>query len=218
MRSCFHFALRATIIAIVFCLICPISFAQSGRRPPKKSDPPAPVQPPSQPEPEAKPSKPEAPRTPILLAKNVWGTGDEITYSSTMLEACAAKLAKSGRLEIDVSREDRNRKEASDYAKNSSKIYVVWMELHFTSRYNRSNTRQGDYDSFYIDYNLYEPVTGKSKTGGRVYQQPYRQGGVGPLPVPGAYVPIEYSIRQAGEDVADRILSALNISLPQNRF
>lgn len=218
MRRSFHFASKATVMAIVFCLTGSISFAQSGRRPPKKSDPPAPVQPSSTPEPEIKEAKPEAPRTPVLVAKNVWGTGDEITYSYTMLEACAAKLAKSGRLEIDVSREDRNRKDASDYAKNSSKIYVVWMELHFTSRYNRSNTRQGDYDSFYIDYNLYEPGTGKSKTGGRVYQQPYRQGTVGPLPVPGGYVPIEYSVRQAGEDVADRILSALNITMPQNRY
>ncbi len=217
MRSCFHFAQRATIIAIVFCLLFTVADAQSGRRPPKKSEPPAPVQPPSEPEPEAKPAKPEAPRIPVLVSKNVFGIGDEITYSNTMLQACTARLAKAQALEVDASGENKNRKEASDYAKNSSKIYVVWIELHFTQRYNRNNTRQGDYDSFYIDYVLYEPVTGKSKTGGRVHQQPYRQGGVGPLPVPGGYVPIEYSIRQAGQDVADRILSALNITPPPNR-
>jgi hypothetical protein len=198
-------------------LICPITIAQSGRRPPKKTDPPAPVQPPSEPEPEAKPSKPEAPRTPVLVAKNVFGVGDEMTFSRALMEACAARLRKAQALEVDVSMEDKNRKQASDYAKNSSKIYVVWMELHFTSRYDRYNTTRRDYDSFYADYALYEPATGKSKTGGRVFQRPYQQGGVGPLPVPGGYVPIEYSIRQAGEDVADRILSAMNMSMPPDR-
>ena len=217
MRSFFQFARRASIIAFVFCILCTVADAQSGRRPPKKNDPPAPVQPPSEPEPEIKPPKPEAPRTPVMVAKNVFGVGDEIIFSGTLMKACVDKLAKAQGLEVNVSGEDRNRKEASDYAKNSSKIYVVWMELHFTSRYDRNNTRQRDYESFYVDYDLYEPGTGKRKTGGRVYQRPYQQGGVGPMPVPGSYVPIEYSIRQAGEDVADRILSVMNISLPPNR-
>jgi hypothetical protein len=92
------------------------------------------------------------------------------------------------------------------------------MELHFTSYARNGYTQPGSTDAFYLDYALYEPGTGKVKTSGRIYQRPYYPGGViVPSQRSGVSIPIEYSIRQAGEDVAERILSVLNVVVPTNR-
>jgi len=62
--------------------------------------------------------------------------------------------------------------------------------------------------------------TGKVKTSGRVYQRQGRStvGGVGvPLPVPnGGPAAAEYSLKQTGREVAERVIDTLGV-LPPSR-
>ncbi len=188
--------------------------AQSGRKPPKKDDAPAPVQPPANAEPVTLPptAKPEVAKIPIRLM-SYWLGADSGYYQNVVVDSCIKRLNEAGDVTASESRADASRQEAIDYAKNSKEIYALWIELvldHQAIRYESSANRNDTRINFY----LYEPVTGKQKTWGSVHLRPYQPGadagGVG-LPLPtSSRVPIQYLLQQAGHDLADRVLSALN--------
>ena len=87
-------------------------------------------------------------------------------------------------------------------------------------RSSRSNTGQEYIEDMVVDFTVFAPGTGKIKTSGRVYlTQPRKSvGGVGiPMPVPSGPATAEYSLKQAGRDVADRVIDSLTVIVPPSR-
>lgn len=207
---------------MIFLFVAGVSGAQSGRKLPKRDEPPKPVQPPSESEqpikPESESGKDKAQKSAIpvlILRSNSFNT--TAVYVDIVTDGCASRLQKSLALKVNASRTQVNRKEASDQAKASDELYVLWLEADF-ERY--SIERSTAYNNASVDYYLFAPKTGDRKTWGKIYLRPYTPtAGTGgarvPLPVPSNNVPVEYLLRQAGEDVADRVLSALNVRTSQ---
>ena len=126
------------------------------------------------------------------------------------MDSCAARLRQAVLSSVRIAEKDMHRKEASDYAKNSTDVNVAWLEME---REGMSNS----IEDLAISYSLFAPGTGKSKAMGRVPLRRRGVGGIG-LPAPsGSPAALEYTFKQAGREVADRILNALNLSVPQGR-
>ncbi|MCI0488555.1 MAG: hypothetical protein L0229_18355 [Blastocatellia bacterium] len=218
---------RSLMAVLVFALIAfaitAASHAQSGRRLPDKRTKRVETAPPAKSESETVPST-EQPRKagiPVLVARYSPTVTDSGYYSSIVSRGCVERLKKSTSLSVTEGRE-MNRAEASDYAKGSSDIYVAWLEIEVNLRGGNSRSSSQAFDEdFRIRYALYEPGTGKMKTQGVIHQRPYqpRVGGVGlPLPLPSGRSTGEYILHQAGEDAADRFISALNAAKPNDAF
>jgi len=188
---------------------------QSGRRVPKRpttTDPTTPneSEPPAV-QPEEK--KPAHPAIPIMLAGHL----DDMIYSSNVylnivMEGFLERTAKINTVKIEPAGRDTNRKQAIDAAKASPNRYVVWFRLVADSM---SSAPTSDYAygyNLYIDFQVYEPGTGKSKTSGHVYQRTRTAGPVG-VPMPGR-TGVEYNLHYAGMELADRVLSTLDFDSP----
>jgi len=206
--------LRRSVSFLLFALllVTAASFAQaqSGRRIPKQ---PSSTErdPPSQPEPPVQQPTPKesAPRLPILAVKNLQTVGSSI-FTDIALGGCLEELKQSTAVEVS-SGKDKNRKEASDYAKASKDTYVVLIQLESDT----FGTMGGNPRYFYVSYVAFAPGTGKVKTQGHIYQGQSR-GPVG-VPNPGSTASIEYELRRCGREAADRVLDALNIAPPRRR-
>ena len=209
--------------ALIFCvgivlLASSFAEAQSGRRPPKRPESEG-VQKPTEPEPSTKQEakQPEKERTPVMLVKSnsMFGVYYAADY---VIEGCAARLKQSSALQVEKHPNEMNRKEASDSAKASTNRYVVFLEMSSDrTRYNRNSTGQEYVEDMVVEYTVFTPGTGKIKTSGRVYQMRPRGGvgGVGvPLPVPSGRATAEYTLKQAGRDVADRVIDSLTAIVP----
>src|SRR5262245_18836062 len=209
------------VIAVVFALfvvLAQLSEAQSGRKPPKRPQTPDPI-PPKQEEPPIQPSSQQdnsKPKTPVKVAwylPNITGT---TMYSRIVQEGCLEELSRSGSVAATAGGEV-NRKQASDLAKNSLDLYVLWFELDVD--YADMNRAGGQVSPqyLYVRYEIFTPGTGKTKTSGNVYQRQTRgPGGVG-IPVPQSGWSYEYSLKYAGAETADRLLDALNFPRPSDR-
>jgi hypothetical protein len=193
-----------------------ISQAQSGRRPPKRPASPDPLQP----KPAEPPIKPpsendSAPKIPIKVVWNLSYIGTTPMYSRTVQEACLERLSQSGSVRATTAADEMNRKEASDLAKASTDTYVVWFELEPDSVYgNRGAIGSVPPQYLTVRFEVYTPTTGKTKTGGHIYQRPQGPGGL-PLPGPGTSGSAIYSLRYAGREMADRVLATLGIGRPR---
>ena len=215
-----HFALILCVGAAL--LVSSQAEAQSGRRPPKRTGSEG-VQKPTEPAPPIKQEEkqPEKERTPVMIVKSNSMFG--IYYAADyVVEGCAARLKQSSALQVEKNPSDMNRKQASDAAKASANRYVVFLEMSSDrSRYNPNRTGQEYVEDMIIEYTVFTPGTGKVKISGRVYQMRPRGGvgGVGvPLPVPSGPATAEYSLKQAGRDVADRVVDSLTaiVAPPRN--
>lgn len=186
--------------------------AQSGRRIPKRpatSDPTPPKE--SEP-PIVKPEETQStkPAVPITIAKHLY----DVVYSSdiylnAVMSGFMERMEKVRSVKAQPAPRHMNRKEASDAAKGSQDRYVVWYQLMAeggTSTYNSPAS------SLYVDFVVFLPATGKSKTSGHIYQRTRSVGGVG-VPTPGR-MPAEYALYQAGMELADRVLSTLDLDSP----
>jgi hypothetical protein len=208
------------LFAIFMSSIITVEGAQSGRRVPKKNDSPAPVQgtaeepPPS----ETSPKKSEPAKVPVLIARDSPSMRSSEYLANRAIEGVTERLKESSTLQVTRGR-GMSRKEASDYARASKTDHVVWVELNYdTMMGNRVPSDSARISDLTVDYAVYAPETGKVAASGRVYGRPYRSsvGGVG-LPLPG-HQQIEYVIRQAGQDVADRVMNALKVAAPPRRL
>jgi hypothetical protein len=205
--------LRSSVSFLLFALllVTAASFAQaqSGRRIPKQ---PGSTErnSPSEPEPPAQQPTPKesAPRLPILAVKNLQTVGSSSIFTDIALGGCLEELKQSTAVEVSSGR-DKNRKEASDYAKASKDTYVVLIQLESDT----FDTMGGNPGSFYVSYVVFAPGTGKIKTQGHIYQGQSR-GPVG-VPIPRSTASIEYELRRCGREAADRVLDALNIAQPR---
>ena len=204
-----------TLLVFALFIMNTVANAQSGRRIPKRPTTADPTTPKESESPVAQPEekKPARPAVPILLAGHL----DDIIYSSNVylnivMDGFMERMSKINTLKIEPAGRDTNRKQAIDAAKASQERYVVWFRLVSDSM---SSTPTSDYAygyTLYIDYQVFEPGTGKSKTSGHVYQRTRTAGPVG-VPLPGR-TGVEYNLRYAGQELADRVLSVLDLTSP----
>lgn len=208
-------------IVSVFCALLVLTAAsfvegQSGRRIPKKpsSPDPAPSAQPEQPieSPQPKETKPQ---TPVFVASYLAYINTSNIYTNAVMDGCLNRLYESPMIKVRRGKE-MNRKEASDYAKASEDTYVVWIQLEVdAASSDRSGVGPVNPYSLYVDYVVFAPKTGKSKSAGRVYQRDRRLGG---SPLPRTTGVAEYSLRDAGIETADRVLDTLGFALPPRRY
>ena len=207
--------LRRSVSLLLFALllVTAASFAQaqSGRRIPKQPDSTE-RNPPSQPEPPTQPSPREtAPQLSILAVKNLQTVGSSSIFTDIALGGCLEELKQSTAVQVS-SGKDKNRKEASDYAKASKDTYVVLIQLESDTadtEHPSVSVLGGNPRSLYVSYVAFAPGTGKIRTQGHIYQG-QRHG-----PIPDSTASAEYELRRCGREAADRVLEALNLARPQ---
>ncbi len=215
-RSSFNLRkLQRLVVKLSLCALLAASFtahAQSGRRIPKQPSSPDPT-PPAQTEPATESSTPAAPLIPILVVKNLASAAISPVLADFALEGCFEELKQSPSLRVS-SGKDKNRKEASDYAKASTDTYVVLIQLE-SDVIDRGSLIEVDPRSLSLTYIVFTPGTGKIKTQGRVFQGQR----VGPLslPAPNSTASYDYELRRCGREAADRVLDALKLARPQLR-
>jgi hypothetical protein len=192
-----------------------IAQAQSGRRIPKRPTSADPMPPKASEPPVAQPEekKSDKPALTLLLAKHM----NDFMYSSDIylnivMDGFLERVSKLKNVKVEPGGRDMNRKQAYDAAKAATDRYVVWFQL---ASDNMSSSPQSDYSyayNLYIDYVVYTPGTGKTKSSGHVYQRTRSVGPVG-MPVPGRTA-VEYNLRYAGMEMADRVLGSLDLDSP----
>jgi hypothetical protein len=213
---------RVTVVLLCILLIvslAPVTQAQSGRRPPMQPKSPDPL-PPKQDEPPIKqPSdKPSNSQIPVKVVWNLPNIGSPTVYTQIVEDGCVERLSQSDLVKPTRGAE-LNRKQASDIAKASADTYVLWFELDVDAidggRYPVGSVPP---QYLYVNYVVFTPGTGKSRTSGHVYQRQRGPAGM-PLPLPGPQTgsSADYSLRYAGREMADRLLDALSLSHPPDR-
>jgi hypothetical protein len=187
------------------------SAAQSGRRARK----PAVVTPPV---PEPSPEEKKAPQETKPALTFIIGSDRQENFSvpmhftSSVVRACADRLDDAPSVRVDLVHRDMHRGEAVKRAKQEKEAYVVLIELRTEFA---SSSR--DSSELYIQYSVFAPVTGKSITSGRTYQQAYRTGPViaGPRTTGRTNAPYtEILLQRAAREAAERILSAMKDATP----
>lgn len=208
---------RAVMLLAVALLIlntAAIAEAQSGRRIPKRpttADPtPSKDSEPPIVQPEEK--KDSRPATPITIAKHL----NDLIYSSdiylnVVMNGFLERMQKARFVKPEPAGRDLNRKQAYDAAKASAARYVVWFQLQVDGMAPAYET-PAYAASLYVDFVIFSPTTGKTKTSGHVYQRSRNVGGVG-LPAPGS-TNVQYALYYAGVELAERVLGALDLESP----
>jgi hypothetical protein len=202
---------------LLFCLLvvaaCAISaHGQSGRRQPK-APPAAPVPTPTpEPTPTPKKEKSDSDLGFIIGADN--SNAFEVfplTYYDAAMRGCADRLRSGSSGVVTVSQSNMNRGEAIKKAKaETGNTYVILIRLVLDQIYAKS------YDDLEVDFTVFAPKTGKVVVFGKSYQNVNRKGPiiVGPTSrgSSGALYR-EQLLKHAGEDAANRILKAMNLSV-----
>jgi hypothetical protein len=199
--------IRNLVIGVLCLLFIAVSVqAQSGRRQVKPPPAAAPVPTPTpEPSPEAK--KKEEAELVFLVAseRNSMYTNIPLYYYEVARRACGDRLRTRSTADVDVAERDMTRGEAIEKAKSAKKTYVVLLSLTFD---NMSN----NHEDVQLDFLLLEPMTAKVVLTGRAYLNSNRKSPViiNPGRVSGLYR--EQLLRDAGQEVADRILRKMKIS------
>ncbi len=199
------------ICAVSILCLSQAILAQSGRRPPKRESPPpsAPAEPAGPPEHKAPAEKPP-PAAYLIVGGDRISSSINIlpSYVDEAVDSCVKHLRKSPSLDVKAGG-TMTRRDAIEKAKREKEAHVVWMEVRVED--DRS-------DGVSIGYTVFKPQTGQVKNFGRVYLGSRRAGngrvGVG-VPSVGRRYPIEYYLREGGEDVAERVMSVFQVSPPR---
>lgn len=199
------------IMALLIALPAGVT-AQSGRRGPTKSRPPAPQASPTSPEPEAKSNT--SARIQLLVAVDEPSAFNRVPLSvpETVLETCVQRLgaAATGVAAVPASRR-MTRSEVVKVAKAEKTRYVVWLQVgnerdDFGADVSTQNNR------FYVNYTIFEPGSAKIKKSGRAQRGTGNLGNVGvTVPTTRDAVYSEYAIKETARQAADRILDAFQI-------
>lgn len=213
---------NVTRIALSFLLLLSFNLngvlAQSGRNKPteKKGGPPSPATTPApageKNEAEIKPKTNSAPGIPILIVYYSQIISGAQIYSNMVTRGCLERLHESSLVKPGTGSE-MNRKEAYDFARASKDTYVLWFELEADIG-DTGNINNRTPPSV-VNFVLYSPETGKTKSSGHVYTRNRV-----PLTtrIPSTNYPGEVQLRQAGEELADRILDTLSLPKPPRRI
>lgn len=203
-----------TFLGVLIIALCAITVqAQSGRRQ-VKPPPAAPVPTPS-PEPTPTPKKDDKEPELVLLVASDRHSGLNsipLAYHSAAQRGCAERLRARSSVDVDLPERDMNRGEAIKKAKSESKTYVILLSLVYDSMART-------YEDLELEFVVFAPGTAKVVISGRSYLNSRRKGPlvVGPTGrVPGGLY-METSLREAGEDAANRILKALHMDFPVPR-
>jgi len=199
--------IRNLVIGVLCLLFIAVSVqAQSGRRQVKPPPAAAPVPTPT-PEPSPVAKKKEEAELVFLVAseRNSMYTNIPLYYYEVARRACGDRLRTRSTADVDVAERDMTRGEAIEKAKSAKKTYVVLLSLTFD---NMSN----NHEDVQLDFLLLEPMTAKVVLTGRAYLNSNRKSPViiNPGRVSGLYR--EQLLRDAGQEVADRILRKMKIS------
>lgn len=199
----------ATTLSLI--TVCAVSgAAQSGRRARKPTvvTPPLP-----EPTPEVKKAPQETkPALTFIIGSDRQNFSVPMYFTSSVVRACADRLDDAPSVRVDLVHRDMNRGEAVKRAKEEKEAYVVLIELR-----TEFATSSRDSSELYIQYWVFAPVTGKSITSGRTYQQAYRTGPViaGPRTTGRTNAPYtEILLKRAAREAAERILSAMKDATP----
>jgi len=140
--------------------------------------------------------------------------GFPISYYDAALIGCADSLKHGSSAMVDVAQQEMSRSDAIKKAKDEKTTYVILLRV---ANQSMSSTTNPNYGDLAVEYTVFAPTTGKVATTGRTYQGSTRKGPivVGPT-IPGSNNTVlgEDSMKRAGEDAGDRILSALHLSFP----
>lgn len=197
-------------LALMIFVLCALSVhAQSGRR--KIPPPPAAPIPTPTPEPTPTPKKDgEKPELVFYVGtdRNVNSASIPLAFYTIAQRGCADRLRTKSGAEVDAPHGDLGRGQAIQKAKSTTNTFVVLLLLDFASMPTSSNELQ-------LDFTVFAPETAKVVVTGRSYINADR---AGPVTV-GRQIPAgmfrEAWIREAGEEVADKILKKINQSAPR---
>ena len=205
------------ICVLIILLIAGSTQAQSGRRTQQRTQPSAPVQQTAEAEPTdpKSPTKPEARRVSLIVTfdEDLAGASFFLGDSKLVLRGFVERLEKNSTIKHKL--ENRmDRKEASDLAKSQTEAYVVWLQLN-----RRMISSRVDNNELFVEYAVFTPGTGKSKTEGRVYVRASRQRiGIGNVPIGVPLPPIgtssarlDNALLDAGRETAERVMPELDI-------
>lgn len=160
--------------------------------------------------------KPEAePKVQLLVGINRSGafTPTPFYVYDTVLDVCTRRLGDADIAFATPAGANMNRSEAAKAAKQEKTRWVVSLELH--SFYAEAGRQvKSEQDELYVEYVVFEPVTGKIKRSGRTRQHIYqnKRGEITIPPSPGGGYS-EYSIKQAALEAADKILAGFDITV-----
>jgi hypothetical protein len=216
--------LYALIVALASCAATP---AQSGRRS-KSQQPQPPPAPPAESESHSGPTdtKPAPPTMHIIVTKSV-PSANVALWTSMAYRSFVDRLKDSPGLDV-VEGKEMNRKQAIELAKSKEgeETYVAWLQMEVdveTGDTERTSIASINPGCLFINYYLYSPGTGKVKAQGKVYQDGYQSVCTGvpsrPSPFPTSLpqsrrMPVDYTLRKAGREAANRVLDALNRVAP----
>ena len=146
------------------------------------------------------------------------------SYARIALSDCERRLRESPAVSVQVAGQEVNRKEAHDRARAEKEAFVVLLQMQTNSNDIARPNDYRDLSNAYINYTVFTPGTAKIKTQGRVYLDSVgsnaRVGrGRVSLPMPGSRrMPVEYLVRLAAQEVADRLMAALDVALPSKPY
>ena len=199
---------RRKALAMV-CVSMILSFsqaasAQSGRKNKNATAPQPPVTTETKTEtPTNPPPKKAAPYATVIVGGDKFGTSMYVlsSYVDDAIKACIDRIKESSAIEA-IGGGNMTRKEALDRAKKETTSYVLWLELRLE--------QDAVENSLSISYYLFAPKTAKILASGNVYlgNRSVRSGPVG-VGIPSAtkQMPIQYQIKEGGQEVADRVVS-----------
>ena len=199
----------------IFLFAASTTLSQSGRRGSKPT--PAPTATP-EPTPVATPQEKEENATTIFIVgvnKYLGFSSIPLSYYETVARGCAERLDDLKGVKIEIVREDMSRGDAVRRAQAQKEAFTVWLQIK-AENVNGDPGNVTDLSQLYLEYTVFAPTTAKSVAWGHTYQQGYRKGGVvvAPGKTPNNVAYSEQLLKQAANEAADRILSALKLGKP----
>ena len=201
----------ALLITFIFFTLYPSTPAQSGRKlPNQKSQPPS--SPPSKTEETEKKSdvNSEDKKVKIVISYYTLNFNIPQYYSNLIARACADRLQETGDVKVQFGGE-MDRKKASDFAKNNPSVFIALLQLEIDSmRSSNSDWNSGYIDPRYlfVNYTVFEPLTGKNRSSGRTYP---RSSATDPMSLPPTRQAADQRLKVAAEEAADRIATVIGV-------
>jgi hypothetical protein len=202
------------MLAVVI-LIANAAMAQAGRHVPKPSQTPATPQPTPEPTVTPKPAvKPEF--TLKVMTDITMNTYMDFLAPERMPTWVVDRLKKVSLLDVSTGA-PVNRAEAAKLARAETQAFIVWLQLEEDQLSRNPGNRAGS-GEVWINYYVFAPVSGKTKTWGRVVlSQAGRKVDSSPNVLRSCYPGLrseDYFLLQASLEVATRIIEHFDLPVP----
>jgi len=209
---------RRVILFVAILFACAhVTHAQSGRRSTDGTTTTAPSV--SGPKTvEKKPAK--APKLQLLVGIDNRDPNSNIPYyvTDTIIDNCVRRLGDATDVIVTSAGRAMNRSDAIKAAKEETVRYVVWLQIGSELADSGKKPSKNSVDELYVSYTILEPGTAKFKQTGRSHHEIY-QTGRGGVSTPNKNSPLysDYALKQAATEAAERVLSAFDIKLREER-